>query len=68
MLTIDRAYFDLTGLTRLYRLVASMPPGGGWVLISVICAKSGSLSPLKHFADLRGSSAARYCQSLGHYT
>ncbi len=59
MLTIDRAYFDLTGgLERwLYRLVRKH--GGrqefGWSFDFVhLHAKSGSLSPLKHFAyDLR---------------
>ncbi|RST86360.1 RepA replication protein [Aquibium carbonis] len=59
VLTIDRAYFRLTGgLERwLYRLVRKH--GGrqqnGWSLdIAYLHAKSGSLSPLKHFAyDLR---------------
>jgi plasmid replication initiation protein len=59
VLTIDRAYFDLTGgLERwLYRLVRKH--GGrqscGWSFDFVhLLAKSGSLSPLKHFAyDLR---------------
>ncbi len=59
VLTIDRAYFDLTGgLERwLYRLVRKH--GGrqeyGWSFeLSHLHAKSGSLSPLKHFAyDLR---------------
>ena len=59
VLTIDRAYFDLTGgLERwLYRLVRKH--GGrqefGWSFDFVhLHAKSGSLSPLKHFAyDLR---------------
>jgi plasmid replication initiation protein len=59
VLTIDRAYFDLTGgLERwLYRLVRKH--GGhqeyGWSFdIAYLHAKSGSLSPLKHFAyDLR---------------
>ena len=59
VLTIDRAYFDLTGgLERwLYRLVRKH--GGkqtrGWSFdLSYLHAKSGSLSPLKHFAyDLR---------------
>src|SRR5580704_12151202 len=55
VLTIDRAYFDLTGgLERwLYRLVRKH--GGrqeaGWSFDLVhLHAKSGSLSPLKHFA------------------
>ena len=60
VLTIDRAYFDLTGgLERwLYRLVRKH--GGkqthGWSFdLPYLHAKSGSLSPLKHFAyDLRG--------------
>lgn len=59
VLTIDRAYFDLTGgLERwLYRLVRKH--GGrqehGWSFdLRHLHAKSGSLSPLKHFAyDLR---------------
>ena len=59
VLTIDRAYFDLTGgLERwLYRLVRKH--GGrqefGWGFDFIhLHAKSGSLSPLKHFAyDLR---------------
>jgi plasmid replication initiation protein len=59
VLTIDRAYFDLTGgLERwLYRIVRKH--GGrqadGWSFdFSHLHAKSGSLSPLKHFAyDLR---------------
>ena len=59
VLTIDRAYFDLTGgLERwLYRIVRKH--GGrqadGWSFdFSHPHAKSGSLSPLKHFAyDLR---------------
>lgn len=59
ILTIDRAYFGLTGgLERwLYRLVRKH--GGrqhfGWSFELVhLHAKSGSLSPLKHFAyDLR---------------
>ena len=59
VLTIDRAYFDLTGgLERwLYRLVRKH--GGrqehGWSFdLAYLHAKSGSLSPLKHFAyDLR---------------
>uniref|UniRef100_B0SV53 Putative plasmid replication protein A n=1 Tax=Caulobacter sp. (strain K31) TaxID=366602 RepID=B0SV53_CAUSK len=59
VLTIDRAYFDLTGgLERwLYRLVRKH--GGrqeyGWSFdMAHLHAKSGSLSPLKHFAyDLR---------------
>ena len=59
VLTIDRKYFDLTGgLERwLYRLVRKH--GGrqefGWSFdLPHLHAKSGSLSPLKHFAyDLR---------------
>jgi len=59
VLTIDRAYFRLTGgLERwLYRLVRKH--GGrqqfGWSFdVAYLHAKSGSLSPLKHFAyDLR---------------
>ena len=59
VLTIDRAYFDLTGgLERwLYRLVRTHGgrQTGGWSFDFVhLHAKSGSLSPLKHFAyDLR---------------
>ena len=59
MLTIDRAYFDLTGgLERwLYRLVRKHGgrQDGGWSFdLMHLHAKSGSLSPLKHFAyDLR---------------
>ncbi|MEQ1516119.1 MAG: replication initiator protein A [Usitatibacteraceae bacterium] len=59
MLTIDRAYFDLTGgLERwLYRLVRKHGgrQAGGWSFdLPYLHAKSGSLSPLKHFAyDLR---------------
>ena len=59
VLTIDRAYFDLTGgLERwLYRLVRKHGgrQDGGWSFdLLYLHAKSGSLSPLKHFAyDLR---------------
>ncbi len=59
VLTIDRAYFDLTGgLERwLYRLVRKHGgrQEGGWSFdFAHLHAKSGSLSPLKHFAyDLR---------------
>ena len=59
VLTIDRAYFDLTGgLERwLYRLVRKHGgrQEGGWSFdLKHLHAKSGSLSPLKHFAyDLR---------------
>ena len=59
VLTIDRAYFDLTGgLERwLYRLVRKHGgrQQGGWSFDFLhLHAKSGSLSPLKHFAfDLR---------------
>jgi plasmid replication initiation protein len=60
ILTIDRAYFDLTGgLERwLYRLVRKH--GGrqaaGWRFgVAHLYAKSGSLSPLRRFAfELRG--------------
>jgi len=59
ILTIDAAYFDLTGgLERwLYRLVRKHGgrQEGGWSFdLQHLHAKSGSLSPLKHFAfDLR---------------
>src|SRR3984957_7279226 len=57
VLTIDRAYFDLTGgLERwLYRLGRKHGGGrGGGFHFIHLPAKSGSLSPLKHFAyDLR---------------
>ena len=59
VLTIDRAYFDLTGgIERwLYRLVRKHGgrQEGGWSFdFKYLHAKSGSLSPLKHFAyDLR---------------
>jgi plasmid replication initiation protein len=59
VLTIDRAYFDLTGgLERwLYRLVRKHGgrQEGGWSFDLIhLHGKSGSLSPLKHFAyDLR---------------
>ena len=59
VLTIDRAYFALTGgLERwLYRLVRKHggQQSGGWSFdIAHLHRKSGSLSPLKHFAyDLR---------------
>ena len=59
VLTIDRAYFELTGgLERwLYRLVRKHGgrQQGGWSFdLNHLHAKSGSLSPLKHFAyDLR---------------
>ena len=59
VLTINRAYFDLTGgLERwLYRLVRKHGgrQEGGWSFDLVhLHAKSGSLSPLKHFAyDVR---------------
>jgi plasmid replication initiation protein len=59
VLTIDRGYFDLTGgLERwLYRLVRKHGgrQNGGWSFDVVhLHAKSGSLSPIKHFAyDLR---------------
>ncbi|MBK5654521.1 MAG: replication initiator protein A, partial [Rhizobium sp.] len=55
VLTIDRAYFDLTGgLERwLYRLVRKHGgrQDGGWSFDLVhLHARSGSFSPLKHFA------------------
>ena len=59
VLTIDRAYFELTGgLERwLYRVVRKHGgrQAGGWSFdILHLHRKSGSLSPLKHFAyDLR---------------
>lgn len=59
VLTIDRAYFALTGgLERwLYRIVRKHGgrQAGGWSFdLAHLHAKSGSLSPLKHFAfDLR---------------
>ncbi|WP_371258560.1 replication initiator protein A [Bradyrhizobium sp. WSM4349] len=59
VLTIDRAYFDLTGgLERwLYRLMRKHGgrQDGGWSFDLVhLHAKSGILSPLKHFAyDVR---------------
>lgn len=59
VLTIDRAYFDLTGgLERwLYRVVRKHGgrQAGGWSFDFLhLHAKSGSLSPVKHFAyDLR---------------
>jgi plasmid replication initiation protein len=59
VLTIDRAYFELTGgLERwLYRLVRKHGgrQEGGWSFDLIhLHGKSGSLSPLKHFAyDLR---------------
>ena len=59
VLTIDRDYFSLTGgLERwLYRLVRKhgrRQPSGWSFDIAYLHAKSGSLSPLKHFAyDLR---------------
>src|SRR6516165_5883480 len=59
VLTIDRAYFELTGgMERwLYRLARKHGgrQSGGWSFDVVhLHAKSGSLSPIKHFAhDLR---------------
>jgi plasmid replication initiation protein len=55
VLTIDRAYFQLTGgLERwLYRIVrkhAGRQPGGWYFEFSHLHLKSGSLSPLKRFA------------------
>ncbi|PJI89269.1 RepA replication protein [Sphingomonas koreensis] len=70
VLTIDDAYFDLTGgLERwLYRLVRKHGgrQSGGWSFdVSYLHAKSGSLSPLKHFAyDVRAIVRA---QSLPGY-
>ncbi|MCE4544722.1 replication initiator protein A [Sphingobium sp. WTD-1] len=60
VLTIDRAYFDLTGgLERwLYRIVRKHggQQEGGWSFdVSHLHLKSGALSPLKQFAfELRG--------------
>ncbi|MFN3945288.1 MAG: replication initiator protein A [Allosphingosinicella sp.] len=65
VLTIDRTYFDLTGgLERwLYRLVRKHGgrQAGGWSFdVEHLHQKSGSLSPLKHFAyDLRAIVAAQ---------
>ena len=59
VLTIDRAYFELTGgMERwLYRLARKHGgrQSGGWSFdVMHLHAKSGSLSPVKHFAyDLR---------------
>jgi plasmid replication initiation protein len=59
VLTIDRAYFDLTGglerwLYRLARKHGGRQPGGWSFDFLHLHAKSGSLLPLKHFAfDLR---------------
>lgn len=59
ILTIDRAYFGLTGGVErwLYRVVRKHGgrQRGGWSFdVSHLHLKSGSLSPLKHFAyDLR---------------
>lgn len=70
VLTIDNAYFDLTGgLERwLYRLVrkhGGRQPGGWSFDFQHLHAKSGSLSPLKHFAyDVRAIVAR---QSLPSY-
>ena len=66
VLTIDRAYFQLTGgLERwLYRIVrkhAGRQPGGWCFEVSHLHLKSGSLSPLKRFAfelrDITGRQA-----------
>ena len=71
VLTIDRAYFDLTGgLERwLYRLVRKHGgrQDGGWSFdLKHLHAKSGSLSPLKHFTTTcERSSAARRCPVIG---
>jgi len=70
ILTIDPAYFDLLGgLERwLYRLVRKHGgrQSGGWSFdLSHLHAKSGSLSPLKHFAyDIR---AIVHAQALPGY-
>ena len=70
VLTIDRAYFDLTGgLERwLYRLVRKHGGSqeGGWSFDFIyLHSKSGSLSPLKHFAyDVR---KIVRCQTLPGY-
>ena len=76
VLTIDHAYFDLTGgLERwLYRLVRKHGgrQEGGWSFDFVhLHAKSGSLSPLKHFAyDLREIVRRQTLPGyqLGHHT
>jgi len=71
VLTIDRAYFDLTGgLERwLYRIVRKHggQQEGGWSFdVSHLYLKSGALSPLKQFAfELRGIVRR---QSLPGYT
>jgi plasmid replication initiation protein len=55
VLTIDRAYFQLTGgverwLYRVVRKHAGRQPGGWCFEVSHLHLKSGSLSPLKRFA------------------
>ena len=55
VLTIDRAYFQLTGglerwLYRIARKHAGRQPGGWCFEVSHLHLKSGSLSPLKRFA------------------
>jgi plasmid replication initiation protein len=55
VLTIDRAYFQLTGgverwLYRIVRKHAGRQPGGWCFEVSHLHLKSGSLSPLKRFA------------------
>src|SRR3954462_15383804 len=70
VLTIDRAYFDLTGgLERWLDRVVRKHGGsqkGGWSFDFVhLHAKSGSLSPLKHFAYDPGEIARR--QTLPGY-
>ncbi|PTD19595.1 replication initiator protein A [Sphingomonas fennica] len=76
VLTIDRAYFDLTGgLERwLYRIVrkhGGHQPGGWSFDIAHLHLKSGALSPLKQFAfDVRGivqrQALPGYSLSLDH--
>lgn len=70
ILTIDRAYFDLTGGVErwLYRIVRKHGgrQSGGWSFdISHLHLKSGALSPLKQFAFEVRAIAAR--QSLPGY-
>ncbi|MCK1621835.1 replication initiator protein A [Bradyrhizobium sp. 160] len=67
VLTIDRAYFDLTGgLERwLYRLIRKHG-GHQHSGLMHLHAKSGSLTPLKHFADDRAKSCIiRPCRAIG---
>ena len=71
ILTIDRAIYRSHGRYRTLALPARAQHGGrqefGWSFDHPPHAKSGSLSPLKHFAyDLRAiSSAARHCPVTG---